>query len=538
VSSKKTFQFKLKPAHPKLVELGIHCDDPRYNYKELAEQLNIFKQKGKMDDFYGLIRDIGKLDLFFFGYFILGLPIAHPFLMARCYDIQDNCHKTIDLWSRGHWKSSLITFTRNIWKLAHNPDERICIFSHTRKMAKDHMRVIMHALESNSTLHKSFPEIFYDKPRRDAPKWSEDVGLYVKRSQPYKEPSIFASGLVDGLPTGFHFTRHSYDDIIDVKNVQTSLQIAKAEMMFSQSQFLLEPDGEQSVVGTRYHTKDIYGKLIGTGTWTQRIFPAEVDEDGDAKLQGIPVYLTRQDLDDKHALSGDYEYSAQMLQNPTAVSSQNFKMYWIKYYTDLPVVNKYILCDGASSKKKGSDYTIMAVVGLDSLRNYYLVDCVRDKLNLKEKWERLKDLCEKHEVSQVCYEQYGAMADKDYFEEQMQLTSFYFSIEVLKGNVSKFDRIKRLVPLFSGGRFYIPRSLVYNSVDGATHDLIEEFLDEEYSRYPFGKNDDMMDCLARILDNNVNAIPPTIVMEVEKKEKPFDPLDMEKDFGEGTWMSL
>jgi phage terminase large subunit-like protein len=865
MSSKKNFVFKPKPADPELIKLGIHCNDYRYNYAELAEQLNDYRLKGRMDDYYGLMRDIGKNDLFFFSYFVLSLPIAHPFLVARFYNVQDECDKTIDLWARGHWKaidvnepiltpsgwrkhgelepgdevyggdgfpvkvkartpifydalcykvtfddgysviasedhlwtvekrtrkrdfykrmyretvimstkevlqhgflqdkrlsvwivpvehaqkelpidpytfgawlgdghsacgritnmdsevwqgvgklnditsyskpltkniiglhkklrllgvkdnkyipeiylmasieqrtrllqglmdtdgtvdkrgtatfcntnerlaenvfelctslglkpffrkhvnrklgisnytfynvsfqaysnsniftisrkkercfsgirntrkfiinaepvksipvscievendgnylvgkhltlthnSTSITFARTLWDITRNPDERFCIFSHTRKMAKDHARVLMHAMEANENLHKAYPEIFYDNPRKDSPKWSEDIGLFVKRSLVCKEPTIYASGLVDGLPVGFHFTKHIYDDIIDVKNVQTALQIQKAETMFSQSQFLLEPDGEQRVVGTRYHTKDIYGKLIGTRIWKPRIFPAEVDENGEAQVGGRPVYLSRADLDSKRAISGDYEYSAQMLQNPTAVSSQNFKMYWLKYYTDLPIVNKYILCDAASSKKKGSDYTVMAVIGLDSLRNYYLVDCVRDKLGLKEKWDRLTDLCRRHNLNQVFYEQYGAMADKDYFEEQMQIESFYFSIEILKGTVSKFDRIGRLMPIFSGGRFYLPKSLLYKPTDGSDfRDLVEDFLAEEYSRYPFAKNDDMLDCFARILEHNVNATPPAIQIEKLVEKKPYDPLDMESLDSHGTWMSV
>ena len=158
------YEFSLKKADPELKALGIHTDDLRFNYGEVAEHLNNCKASGDEEGFYETMRWMSEQDLFFLCYFVLDLPVNDPFLIARIYEVQNLHHFTVDLWSREHFKSSVLSFGLTIWQLIHNPEERICLFSHTRVMAKNHLRRIKQTLEQNIILHKAFPDIFFANP--------------------------------------------------------------------------------------------------------------------------------------------------------------------------------------------------------------------------------------------------------------------------------------------------------------------------------------------------------------------------------------
>ena len=186
--------FNPVKADESLRKLGIHADerDYRLDYPALADEIRNLAELGLSDELHRLMRKFAKDDLFFLGYFILDLPINHPFLIARCNEVHEDAHFTLDLWSREHFKSSIITFMKTIHDLIINPEERIGIFSFNRALAKGHMRRIKTALEQNMKLKRLFPEIFYMNPSAQAPKWSEDEGIYVKRKKVYNEASVEA----------------------------------------------------------------------------------------------------------------------------------------------------------------------------------------------------------------------------------------------------------------------------------------------------------------------------------------------------------
>jgi hypothetical protein len=70
------------------------------------------------------------------------------------------------------------------------------------------------------------------------------------------------------------------------------------------------------------------------------------------------------------------------------------------------------------------------------------------------------------------------------------------------------DRIRKLVPLFEGGKFLIPRTMHRTLHDGKTSDLIRVFVEEEYTLFPVAAHDDILDCLARIADPDLKARAP------------------------------
>jgi hypothetical protein len=87
----------------------------------------------------------------------------------------------LDLWAREHYKSTIITFAGVIQEILRDPEITVCIFSHTKGIARKFFRQIKLELESNDVLKQAFPDILWDRPEKQAPRWSEETGLVVKR---------------------------------------------------------------------------------------------------------------------------------------------------------------------------------------------------------------------------------------------------------------------------------------------------------------------------------------------------------------------
>ena len=426
-------------------------------------------------------------------------------LYDRCREVQSSPDGHLDLWAREHYKSTIITFAKSIQDLLKDPDNTLIgIFSHTRPIAKGFLDQIKRELETNEYLKNLFPDVLYQNPGSEAPKWSLDHGIIVKRKTNPKEASVEAWGVVDGQPTSKHFTIQVYDDVVTRESVTTPEQIKKVNGAWELSLNLGAQGGRTRYIGTRYHINDTYRMMIDRGSVKPRIYPAT----SNGKMDGEPVFLSLEDLLKKRRDMGPYTFGTQMLQDPVADKSMGFKDEWLKYYKVLGETNKwnkYLLVDPASKKKTTSDYTVMVVIGLAPDGNYYLIDGVRDRLNLTQRATKLFDFHRKHNPKAVGYEEYGAQADVEHIEYEMEQKNYRFNITRLGGGMAKEDRIKRLVPIFEQKRFYLPEQLHFVDYQAVVKDFVKSFVVDEYLAFPVCVNDDMMDCVARILDQTLGA---------------------------------
>lgn len=455
----------------------------------------------------GTYRQLCRTDLFFLLHFGLAREdVNHPFVVGCIREVEVNHNNTLDLWAREHYKSTILTYGLPIQELLLDPEERICIFSHTRPIAKGFLRQIKLTLESDVPVVQWFPDIFWSRPKSQAPKWSEDDGLIIRRKSNPKESSIEAWGLVDGQPTSKHFTTRVYDDIVTRESVTTPEQLKKNMDAYQLSHSLGTDAGQKRVVGTHYHFADTYTRLKKMPGYTVRIKPATKD----GKPTGDPVFLSKGRLAELLAEQGSYIFSCQQLLNPIASSEQKFDIDDLRFYDARPSrLNKYLLVDPANAKKRSSDYTVMCVVGIDGNQNRFLLDLLRDRLSLSERWTALKTMYAQNPgILSVGYEQYGMQADIPYIQERQGQEGLYFEIIPIGGQVSKWDRIYRLTPKFENGKFWLPHRLAYKTVQGGKVDMIRIFIDEEYTTAPYCAHDDMLDCISRIEDPALGATAP------------------------------
>lgn len=447
--------------------------------------------------------------------------IDKPWLYDRCREVEAQPNGYLDLWAREHYKSTLITFGKSIQDILNDPNITIGIFSHTRPIAKAFLEQIKRELETNTFLQKLFPEILYQNPRAEASKWSLDSGLIVKRDKNPKEATVEAWGVVDGQPTGKHFSLLIYDDIVTKESVTTPEQIKKTTDALSLSYNLGAEGGAKRFIGTRYHANDSYRTIMERGTVIPRIYAAT----DNGKMDGEAVFLSKETLAEKRRDMGPYIYGAQMLQNPVADNAMGFKEEWLKFYEKLGDTsnwNKYLLVDPASKKKKTSDYTVMEVIGLAPDNNYYLLYGLRDRLNLTQRAQKLFELHRIWRPKAVGYEQYGMQSDIEHMRYMMEQENYRFNIVELGGSMAKEDRIRRLVPIYEQGRFYMPKSQSYVNYEGRRIDYVKTFIDDEFLSFPVSVHDDMLDCRARILDTMLGAKFPEIVSDEIDEPRVYD----------------
>ena len=157
---------------------------------------NQARSAGKLDT---AIRYLVLADLFYLlARVCKRVDMLNEFAFARCREVEEAPDGFLDLWAREHFKSSIITFGLTIQDILKDPETTFGIFSHTRPIAKAFLRQIMRELESNKTLHAAFPDVLWGEDVRQAPKWSEDDGIIVRRKSNPNEATIEAWGLVDG----------------------------------------------------------------------------------------------------------------------------------------------------------------------------------------------------------------------------------------------------------------------------------------------------------------------------------------------------
>lgn len=452
-------------------------------------------------------------------YWLLRYGLSRPdtqkqWILDRCREVESDPDNHLDLWSREHFKSSIITFALTIQNVLADPEITVGIFSHTRPIAKGFLRQIMREFESNECLRGLFPEVLWANPAKDAPKWSEDDGLIVRRAGNPKESTIEAWGLVDGQPTSKHFALMVYDDVVTKTSVTSPEMMAKTTEALELSYSLGSEGGRRRFIGTRYHANDAYKTIIDRGTAKPRIRLAT----SDGTLDGELAIWSLKTLQEKRRDFGPYTFSCQIMQNPVADATQGFKRPWLKFFANRSGegMNKYMLVDAANSKRKSSDYTSIWIIGCAADHHYYALDIVRDRLNLTERADAVMHLHEKWRPMEVRYEEYGLMGDIAHIQSVQEARNYRFEIIPMKGRVPKNDRIRRLIPICEQGHFYLPFTLNYTDYEGRVLDLVREFTEAEFVAFPVAAHDDMMDSLARIAEPDLPVVWPMLVEQPKK----------------------
>lgn len=464
----------------------------------LEELAQIYAAVWKAND-RDIFRDFILNDRYFLLTQILGVQVAwHPWVLARCREVEADPDEHLDLWSRGHFKSTIITYAGVVQEILKNPEICICIISYKAGAAETFAAQIKSAFESNEVLLNCFPDVLWaERPDHRGDVWSVS-DFTVKRTNGRKEATVATSGLVSGMRTGGHYDLLVYDDTVTYDSVVTPEMSQRTTDAWSMSLNLGSEKTRHWYIGTRYAIFDTYHEMIERGIRERR--HVGMDE------AGRPVLLSEEEFAKKRREMSAKDWASQMMQTPIGLGELIFDDKWWLNSDTLPApktMHRYIFVDTATKRGKRNDYSVFWVVGYGRDRIYYPLDCVRDKLSLSQRADAIFRLVEQWMPADVFWESNGSRSDGEYIEERMERAGYRFRITEINQSQPKEDRIRWLEPAWRDGRIIMPRRLAYTDVNQETHDLIHDFKAEEWSIYPSVTHDDMLDCLANIFHPEV-----------------------------------
>lgn len=281
---------------------------------------------------------------------------------------------------RGVGKSTILTVARAILEILKNPNIRILIASKTDENAVGFLNEIKQKLES-----KKLVEIF---GHQKGSIWNTGEITVGPRTSTAKEFTIHTVG-IGGALASKHFDLILADDLVDEENSKTEGQRQKiVTWFFKILDPTLEPHGEMSIVGTRYHHDDLYGHLIESmftirnkkGKIKKQYYiriPALIRKKNPPKNAKVheryisiwPEKFSVKFLLAKRKSQGTIIFNSQMQNDVEGMKGKIFKVDWFSWYKPEEInVKKLRIFQGvdlAIKQKENADKFAHATIGVD-----------------------------------------------------------------------------------------------------------------------------------------------------------------------------
>lgn len=383
--------------------------------------------------------------------------------------------RSLILAPRGHGKTTILTIGYTLWRILSDPNSRVLIVCNTQAQADSFLREIKQHLELNP-----FVTTLFGTQR--GPKWT-DRDIVVKRSNRFgKESTVSAMGVETAIISR-HFDLVILDDVVDEENARTAIQRDRLRTWYYTTLApTLEPHGELHIMGTRYHSRDLYGYLI-EGPFNRNFTRYRALDENDKPLW--PEKFSREFLSRARDEAGPIIFNAQYQNDVELMRGNIFRQEWIKRYYRAPDTMKIAIgVDLAIGQKEVNDYFAIVVVGRDGDGNLHVLEARRGRFTFEEQFDKIVDTYKRFNGPLTPVVRVGVEATA-YQEALPQRLKRETSMPVVsvRPAVDKLSRAHALTAFFESERIFFR--------DDATQSaLIEELL-----LFPDGDHDDLFDAL-------------------------------------------
>ena len=252
----------------------------------------------------------------------------------------------LELTPRDHQKSHVLA-TWCAWYLTKYPQHTIAYVSANSDLSVYQVGVIKSILESDA--HRQlWPETLNWVKQTDGSfkhvpeyKWSElEFRTCHPKRKGVREPCVKATS-VGSTVTGFHFNVLALDDLVTAKNYNSEVERLKVERTYSEFATVATTGSLTRVVGTRYHEKDLYRKVL------EKEKMVLFSKDGDVVGEEILFKVNCRKVEDrgdgtgnflwprKQMTSGEwYGFDMRELARKKAKYASNLEQYFAQYYND------------------------------------------------------------------------------------------------------------------------------------------------------------------------------------------------------------
>lgn len=394
-------------------------------------------------------------------------------------------------------KSQMISIYYPAWYLGKHPDHKVIVASHTADLAVDMARKVRNLMQTDE-YRRIFPDVSIAADAKAAGKWNTNRG-----------GEYYATGVGGALAgRGGHLI--IVDDPLseqDIKNGSTDTLDTTYEWFRAGLRTRLMPGGKICILHTRWHQRDLIGRLTKDGALNPDAdqyevfeFPAILNEhepeDSDSPPKSLwPEQWSLDSLLRTKASMPAWQWNAQYQQNPTAQESAIVKKEWIRWWPkeDPPPIDFIVQgWDTALTTKERSDYSVCHTWGVFDNEETGSTDVIL--LNsYKGKWE-FPDL------KRVAHEQYEewrpdsliveAKASGQPLIDEMRRSGIVVQDFSPGKGQDKIARVNAVSDMFSSGQVWFPETR------WATETV------DELIAFPAGEHDDEVDaatlCLMRI----------------------------------------
>lgn len=315
---------------------------------------------------------------------------------------------------------------RVAWEITRNPAIRVLYISSTANLAVKQLGFIKDIL--TSAIYRAYwPDMVHPEEGKRT-MWTQSeicVDHPKRKAELIRDPTVFTAGLTTGI-TGMHCDIAVLDDVVVKENAYTEEGREKVRTQYSLLSSIEGTGGREWVVGTRYHPKDLYNdilcmeveqydpetnEIVGTEPLYE-IFERVVENRGDGtgeflwprqqRYDGKWFGFDQKELAKKRAQYLDkVQFYSQYYNRPSTQESATIKREWFNYYKPEYLrrlngkwyfkdqrLNVFAAVDFAYSLSRKADYTAIAIVGVDSRCNYYVLEIDRFKTDLISEYFR------------------------------------------------------------------------------------------------------------------------------------------------------
>jgi hypothetical protein len=440
------------------------------------------------------------------------------------------------LMPRDHGKSRMIAF-RVAWEITRQPDIRILYISATANLAEKQLKFIKDILTS-PIYRRYWPEMVKER-EGERERWTMDeisVDHPKRKEEAVRDPTIITGGLTRSL-TGMHCDVAVMDDVVVFENAYTELGREQVATQYSLLTSIMGTDERCWVVGTRYHPKDLYSHLMemeeptydeeGNENGVEPIYETfeRVVEDsvyGDGTGEFLWPRQQRSDgkwfgFDHKilNRKKGQYinktQFRAQYYNDPNdmgdlRIDRSRFQYYdkqfltsgnggW--FYRDRKL-NVFASVDFAYSVSDRSDYTAIAVIGMDRDGCIYVLDIDRFKTDkIPEYFQHIFNMWMKWDFRKINCEITGAQITiVNQLKDMFRKNGMYLSVVDHKPTAKQGSKQERIMAILE--QRYADQEIWHYK--GGNCQVLE---DELILSHP--PHDDCMDALASAVEI---AVPP------------------------------